>query len=40
MDILPQVENILMELLCYIEKQFGNLDDLDIDVDGKSETNY
>lgn len=26
-----------MELLCYIEKQFGNLDGLDIDVDGKSE---
>ncbi len=26
-----------MELLCYIEKQFGNLDDLNIDVDGKSE---
>lgn len=36
-DILPQVESILMELLCYIEKQFGNLDDLDIDVNGKSE---
>lgn len=36
-DILPQVESILMELLCYIEKQFGNLDDLDIDVDSKSE---
>lgn len=36
-DILPQVESILMELLCYIEKQFGNLDDLDINVDSKSE---
>lgn len=36
-DILPQVESILMELLCYIEKQFGNLDDLDIDIDSKSE---
>lgn len=36
-DILPKVESILIELLCYIEKQFGNLDDLDIDVDSKSE---
>lgn len=36
-DILPRVESILMELLCYIEKEFGNLDDLDIDVDSKSE---
>ena len=36
-DILPQVESILMELLFYIEKQFDSLDDLDIDVDSKSE---
>lgn len=34
---MMRLESILMELLCYIEKQFGNLDDLDIDIDSKSE---
>lgn len=36
-DILPQIESILMELLCYVEKEFGNLDDLDINISSKSE---
>ena len=35
-DILPRVESILIESLCYIEKEFGNLDNLDIDVNSKS----
>ncbi len=36
-NIFPKVENKLLDILRYLEKQFGNLDDLDIDVDSKSE---
>lgn len=35
-DILSQVENKLLESLIYLEKQFGNLDDLDIDLESKN----
>ena len=35
-NIFPKVENKLLDILQYLEKQFGNLDDLDIDVDSKS----
>lgn len=35
-NIFPKVENKLLDILRYLEKQFGNLDDLDIDVDSKS----
>ncbi len=37
LNIFPKVENILLDILRYLEKQFGNLDNLDIDVDSKSE---
>lgn len=36
-NIIPKVENKLLDILWYLEKQFGNLDDLDIDIDSKSE---
>lgn len=35
-NIFPRVENKLLDILRYLEKQFGNLDDLDIDLDSKS----
>ncbi len=35
-NIFPKVENKLLDILRYLEKQFGNLDDLDIDLDSKS----
>ena len=37
LNIFPKVENKLLDILMYLEKQFGNLDNLDIDVDSKSE---
>lgn len=37
MDIMPYVENTLLDMLLLLEKEFGNLDDLDIDVDSKGE---
>lgn len=37
MNIFPKVENKLLDILSYLEKQFGNLDDLDIDIDSKSD---
>ena len=37
LNIFPKVENKLRDILRYLEKQFGNLDELDIDVDNKSE---
>lgn len=36
LNIFPKVENKLLDILRYLEKQFGNLDDLDIDVDSKN----
>ena len=36
LNIFPKVENKLLDILMYLEKQFGNLDELDIDVDSKS----
>lgn len=36
-NIFPKVENKLLDILKYLEKKFGNLDDLDIDVESKSE---
>lgn len=35
-NIFPKVENKLLDILRYLEKQFGNLDELDIDVESKS----
>lgn len=35
-NIFPRVENKLLDILRYLEKQFGKLDDLDIDLDSKS----
>jgi len=35
-NIFPKVENKLLDILSYLEKQFGNLDNLDIDVDSKN----
>ena len=37
MDIIPHVENILLDMLLLLEKEFGNLDEFDIDVDSKDE---
>lgn len=37
MDIIPHVENTLLDMLLLLEKEFGNLDELDIDVDSKGE---
>ena len=35
-NIFPIVENKLLDILSYLEKQFGNLDDLDIDIESKT----
>jgi hypothetical protein len=37
LNIAPKVENRLLDILSYLEKQFGNLDDLDIDIESKNE---
>lgn len=37
LNIFPKVESKLLDILSYLEKQFGNLDDLDIDIESKSE---
>jgi hypothetical protein len=37
MNIIPIVTNKLMDILLLLEKEFGNLDELDIDVDNKTE---
>ena len=36
LNIFPKVESKLLDILSYLEKQFGNLDDLDIDIESKS----
>jgi len=36
LNIFPIVESKLLDILTYLEKQFGNLDDLDIDVNSKT----
>lgn len=36
LNIFPKVENKLLDVLCYLEKEFGKLDDLDIDVSSKN----
>lgn len=37
LSIFPKVESKLLDILSCLEKQFGNLDDLDIDVESKSD---
>ncbi len=37
LSIFPKVESKLLDILCYLEKQFGNLDELDIDKESKTE---
>ena len=37
LNIFSKVESILLDILCYLEKEFGNLDELDIDTDSKNE---
>ena len=37
MNIIPVVENLLLETFLLLEKEFGALDDLDIDWDSKTE---
>lgn len=37
LNIFPKVENKLLDILRYLEKQFGNLGELGIDVDNRSE---
>lgn len=37
MNIIPIVENLLLEILLLLEKEFGILDDLDINWDSKTE---
>ena len=37
LNIFPKVESKLLGILSYLEKQFGNLDNLDIDIESKSE---
>lgn len=37
LNIFPKVESKLLDILSYLEKQFGNLDDLDINIESKSE---
>lgn len=37
MNIIPVVENLLLETFLLLEKEFGVLDDLDIDWDSKTE---
>ena len=36
LNIFSRVENRLLDILCYLENQFGNLDELDIDIESKS----
>ncbi len=36
MNIIPVVENLLLETFLLLEKEFGVLDDLDIDWDSKT----
>lgn len=36
-DIISQVENKLLNILICLEREFGNLDALDIDIDSKNE---
>ncbi|MCC8066941.1 MAG: hypothetical protein LIO94_07555, partial [Clostridiales bacterium] len=36
-DIFAQVESMLLDILAYLEKNFGNLDDLDIDIESKTD---
>lgn len=36
LNIFPIIENKLLDILSYLEKQFGNLDDLDIDIKSKT----
>lgn len=35
-NIFPQVESKLLDVLTYLEKKFGNLDELDIDTETKT----
>lgn len=35
-DVFPKVRDKLLDILRYLEKQIGNLDDLDIDLSSKS----
>lgn len=35
--VLSAIESRLLDLFCYLEKQFGILDELDIDVDAKTD---
>lgn len=37
LNIFSKVESILLDILFYLEKQFGNLDELDIDTTTKNE---
>lgn len=37
LNIFPKVESKLLDILSFLEKQFGNLDDLDIDIESKSD---
>lgn len=36
MNIFSKVESILLDILYYLEKKFGNLDELDIDTENKN----
>lgn len=36
-NIFPKIENKLLDVLSYLEKQFGNLDELDIDTSSKND---
>lgn len=36
LNIFSKVESVLLDVLYYLEKQFGNLDELDIDVGSKN----
>lgn len=36
LSIFAKVENILLDILYYLEKSFGSLDELDIDTDSKN----
>ena len=37
-NVLSVIENKLLDILMVLEKEFGSLDDLDIDISNKSET--
>ena len=37
LNIFPKIESKLLDILLFLEKQFGNLDDLDINTESKSE---